>query len=321
MTRIAIVGAAGYTGGELIRIVAKHPNLEIGSLASRSQAGKQISEVHEDLFFLQGLEFTSEPKTDVDVVFLCTGHGASAQIIEENPWILERKVIDLSQDFRIKNPDHQFVYGLPELNRGAIKQSGLVANPGCFATAIQLALLPLASGGHLQNEIYVHAITGSTGAGQKPSTTTHFSWRNNNISVYKAFHHQHVAEIRQSLEQLQPNNLPDLHFVPVRGNFTRGILASLHIRTELSEREAQFLFEGFYADHPFAMVVEKNPNVKQVVNTNFGLLHLRKHGEILHVISVLDNLVKGASGQAVQNLNIMQGYSETEGLQLKSVAF
>ncbi|MDH3648730.1 MAG: N-acetyl-gamma-glutamyl-phosphate reductase [Saprospiraceae bacterium] len=321
MIQVGIIGAAGYTGGELIRIATQHPEINIKYASSRSQAGKTISQVHEDLFALDQLQFEAKPSPDVDIVFLCTGHGASRQLLQENPWILDRKVVDLSQDYRMKDDGHSFVYGLPELNKDRIKGTNQIANPGCFATAIQLSLLPLANTRALIEDVHVHAITGSTGAGQKLRATTHFSWRNNNVSVYKAFEHQHVGEIRQSLEQLQPEDLPPLHFIPIRGNYTRGILASVHLRSSLSEADAIKLFQSYYEPHPFTRVVQENPSVKQVVNTNYCLLNVRKHGDILHIVSVMDNLVKGASGQAIQNMNLMFGLDEDQGLKLKSVAF
>ena len=320
MIKVGILGAAGYTGGELIRILTGHPQVEIVFLHSRSQAGKPISSVHGDLFYLNR-EFDDSFNAEVDVVFLCMGHGQSREFLTSHPLPSTVKIIDLSRDFRLKEDRGNYIYGLPELNRDVIKSSTHIANPGCFATCIQLGLLPLASGQHLKQPVHVHAMTGSTGAGQKPTATGHFSWRNNNISIYKAFNHQHLDEICQSVTQLMPSFDTPIHFVPMRGNFTRGILASIHFTTAITLGEARQLFQDFYEDHPFVIITDENPNLKQVVNTNYGLIHLEKYGDQLHIISMIDNLVKGASGQAVQNMNLICNLDEKSGLNLKSVAF
>lgn len=317
--KIGIIGGAGYTGGELLRILLHHPRAEIAFVHSISNAGNQISDVHADLFGETDLRFTDALQTDVDVLFFCLGHGKSAEFLQANPLPESMKIIDLSQDFR--DTSNGFIYGLPELNRERINAANRVANPGCFATAIQLALLPLAKAGLLNEEIHVSAITGSTGAGQSLSPTTHFSWRNNNVSVYKPFQHQHLREIRQSLRSLQPSFKKQINFIPYRGDFTRGIFASAYLPCELDESEAVVLFTDFYAPHPFVRISPQNPNLKQVVNTNNNILHLEKHDDTLLIISVIDNLVKGASGQAVQNMNLMFSLEETAGLRLKPVAF
>ena len=318
MIKVGIIGGAGYTGGEMARILLGHPEVEIAFIHSNSQSGKPISLIHEDLAGETDLAFSPDFHFDVDVLFLCVGHGQAKDFLAENAVPENVAVIDLSQDFRL-NPD--FVYGLPELNKAAIRQSLRIANCGCFATAIQLALLPLAHAGLLQQEIHVHAITGSTGAGQGFSLTSHFSWRSNNLQVYKPFEHQHLFEIRRSLTQLQPGFEAPLNFIPVRGDFTRGILASLYTDCLLNERELYELYENFYQNAPFTHVVGHNPNLKQVVNTNKCILHLEKHGEKAFIVSAIDNLVKGASGQAVQNMNLLMGLDEKAGLHLKPSGF
>jgi len=319
MIRVGIFGAAGYTGGELLRILKNHSDVEIDFVHSQSQVDKLVSEVHQDLFDLD-LRFTDQIGTQVDLIFLCMGHGRSAIFMREHSFGENVKVIDLSHDFRIKG-SHDFVYGLPELHEDIIRDANYIANPGCFATGIQLALLPLAHAQQITDDIHVTAMTGSTGAGQKPSATGHFSWRNNNISIYKAFSHQHLAEINQSLVELQPSFNTSLHFIPMRGNFTRGILASAYTPFKNSEEEAIHMYQSYYADHPFVHITDTNPNVKQIINSNFVLLHLRKYGDQLHIISISDNLIKGAAGQAVQNMNLMFGLSEKTGLALKTVGF
>lgn len=318
---IGIIGGAGYTGGELLRILLNHPQADIRFVHSQSQVGKALHEVHPDLLGDTELQFTDQVSQDIDVLFSCAGHGKTKPFLESHTFPDSLKVIDLSRDYRLKAGDHDFVYGLPELNRGAIRAAANIANPGCFATCIQLALLPLANSQALQDEVHVHAITGSTGAGQKPVATTHFSWRNSNISVYKAFQHQHLGEITQSLLQLQPGFHHAINFVPMRGDFTRGIFASLYINTPFSEDEAKLLYEQYYDKHPFVSLSEANPSLKQVVNTNKCVLHLEKHEQKLHIVSMIDNLVKGASGQAVQNMNLMFGLDENTGLRLKANAF
>ncbi|MEL6253613.1 MAG: N-acetyl-gamma-glutamyl-phosphate reductase [Bacteroidota bacterium] len=321
MIKTGIIGAAGYTAGELIRILIRHPEVEIVFAQSNSQAGKKIFEVHEDLVGEIELEFVKELSTDVEVLFICSGHGKAKPIMESHNFGEEVKIIDLSRDFRLKSSEHNFIYGLPELNRNEIKETSRLANPGCFATCIQLGLLPLAASGKLNEEVHIHAITGSTGAGQNPVATTHFSWRNNNLSIYKAFNHQHLGEIHQSLAQLQKGFDKDLNFLPMRGDYPRGIYASMYLKSDLSLEEAEEMYQKYYASHPFTHLTPKNPHLKQVVNTNKALIHVEKHGEKLLIISMIDNLLKGASGQAVQNMNLMFGLEETLGLQLKALVF
>lgn len=320
MIRAGIIGGAGYTAGELIRILLNHPETELAFVHSTSNAGNCLWEVHSGLFGETDLRFSSEYALDsVDVVFLCSGHGKSTAFWTENPRPDGLKVIDLAQDFRDESCG--YVYGLPEINRDRTAAADLVANPGCFATAIQLAVLPLATSGLLRSDIEVTAITGSTGAGVKPGPTTHFSWRNNNVSVYKAFEHQHLKEICMNLHRLQPGFDAAVNFIPVRGDFARGILASVHVACELGPEEATALYEDFYRDAVFTHVFPGNVDLKQVVNTNKCLLSLEKHGGRLLINSVIDNLLKGASGQAVQNMNLMFGLPEDMGLRLKASAF
>lgn len=317
--KVGIIGAAGYTGGELLRILIHHPQAEIVFANSQSQAGKPVYETHTDLLGDTDLVFTSAlPFEEADVIFLCSGHGQSKKFLEQNAVPDNLKVIDLSTDYR--DESEGFVYGLPELNRERIRPARKVANPGCFATTVQLALLPLAHAG-LLSEVHVSAITGSTGAGQALSASTHFSWRNNNVSVYKAFTHQHLAEIRQSLNQLQNGFSEDINFLPYRGNFTRGIMANVYLNFEGSLEEAQQLFETYYAEHPFTHISRRPIDVKQVVNSNKCILELQKHGKKLLITSITDNLLKGASGQAVQNMNLMFGLDEKIGLHLKTISF
>lgn len=320
MIKVGIIGGAGYTAGELIRILLNHSKAEIVFIQSSSQAGLPVTDIHTDLVGECKLLFMAEVDYSVDVLFLCMGHGRSRSFVEDIPVDYKGKVIDLSHDYRLKDKADGFIYGLPELNKDAIKQCDKIANPGCFATAIQLALLPIANKKQL-NEVHVHAITGSTGAGQACSSTTHFSWRNNNASVYKSFEHQHLGEIGESLEQLQPGFSKAINFVPMRGNYPRGILVSVYMESELSEEETVRIYEEYYSEQPFTFVVNKNPDVKQVVNTNKALVYVKKYGTKIHVVSVIDNLLKGASGQAVQNMNLLFGLDEAEGLQLKPVAF
>ncbi len=317
--KVGIIGGAGYTGGELIRILLNHPNAEIAYVHSKSSAGKPLYSAHSDLIGETDLVFADSFVQAVDVVFLCIGHGEAKGFLAENPTILQSKVIDLSQDFR--DESNGFVYGLPELNKERIRQAQHIANPGCFATAIQLALLPLASQNLLNQEVHISAITGSTGAGQKLTDTVHFTWRNNNISVYKAFTHQHLKEIRQSLRQLQTGFEKKIRFIPYRGNFTRGILASVYTTFEGSLEEAKKYYTEFYQNHPFTHVIDSEVDVKLVTNTNKCLLHLEKEDDQLLITSVIDNLTKGASGQAVQNMNLLFGFDENAGLNLKPVAF
>jgi len=318
MIRVGIIGGGGYAAGELIRLLRRHPQVEITYVHSHSQSGKAVSDVHQDLIGECALTFTDQLSWEVEVLFLCMGHGQSRQFIEQQQPPEGIAIIDLSQDYRL---DESFVYGLPELHRDAIAQSRRVANPGCFATAIQLGLLPLGRAGLLRDEVHIHAITGSTGAGQSPSPTTHFSWREGNVSVYKAFRHQHLKEVNRSLQQLQTGGIPTLNFLPLRGNFTRGIFASLYTRQEGAAAELQQLYEEYYRDHPFVHPLEANPSLKQVVNTNKCLLQVQKYDDKLLIISAIDNLLKGASGQAVQNMNLLFGLPEATGLQLKAIAF
>lgn len=322
MIKAGIIGGAGYTAGELIRILVNHPTVEIAFVNSTSNAGKDVTAVHGGLFGETELVFTNElPLDGVDVLFLCSAHGDSRKFLEANTVPAGLKIIDLSTDYRQARPDHDFVYGLPEINKEAIQKAFHVANPGCFATAIQLAILPLAAAGLLTDDVHINAITGSTGAGVKPAETSHFSWRNNNISVYKAFGHQHLDEIEQSVRQLQPGFDKNLNFIPVRGNFARGIFASTYTKCPLSVGEAKALYSEFYKDAAFTFVADKNPDMKQVVNTNKAIIYVEKHGENLLIISMIDNLLKGASGQAVQNMNLMVGIDEKAGLNLKSTGF
>jgi N-acetyl-gamma-glutamyl-phosphate reductase len=325
MIKAGIIGGAGYTGGEMLRILVNHPNVEIAFVNSSSNAGNLISDVHTDLFGDTDLRFTDQILQDIDVLFLCVGHGDARKFLEANPINENVKIIDLSQDFRLNSQSsigaRQFVYGLPDLNKDKITSANNIANPGCFATCIQLGLLPLASKGLLQSEVHINATTGSTGAGQSLSKTSHFSWRNNNLSIYKAFEHQHLNEIGESLVQLQGEVKEDLNFIPQRGDFTRGILASIYVESDLTEDEAYTLYESYYASHPFTHVSRKNIDLKQVVNTNKCLVHLEKHGNKLFIISIIDNLLKGASGQAVQNMNLIFGLDEMAGLHLKAANF
>jgi N-acetyl-gamma-glutamyl-phosphate reductase len=322
MIKVGIIGGAGYTAGELLRILLNHPDTEIVFVQSSSNAGNPVSDVHDDLLGETNLKFSTEmPLDSVDVIFLCMGHGKSVEFMQNNKLPESLKVIDLSHDFRLKRAGNEFVYGLPEINREAIKKAKYVANPGCFATGIQLALLPLAAEGLLTGEVHVQAITGSTGAGQKPTETSHFSWRNSNVSAYKIFEHQHEGEILQSLIQLQPGFEKDFNFVPIRGNHTRGIFVSAYTNYAGTIEDANELFDKYYHSHPFVFVTKTNPGVKQVVNTNKAVIYLEKHGNKLVIISVTDNLIKGASGQAIQNMNLMFDLDEKTGLNLKPVAF
>jgi N-acetyl-gamma-glutamyl-phosphate reductase len=323
--KAGIIGGAGYTGGEMLRILVNHPNVEIAFVHSNSNAGNFIYEVHTDLFGDTDLKFTDVLSTDVDVLFLCVGHGDAKKFLEANAIPDNVKIIDLSQDFRLnqnsKVKSKNFIYGLPELNKDAIKLAQNIANPGCFATCLQLGVLPLAAKGLLNSEVHISATTGSTGAGQKPTATTHFTWRNDNLSVYKVFDHQHLNEIGESLKQLQPSFSKPINFVPYRGDFTRGIFASIYMDSELSEDEALKLYEDYYAAHPFTHVTSRNIDLKQIVNTNKVFIQVQKHGNKLFIVSMLDNLLKGASGQAVQNMNLMFGFDERAGLRLKATGF
>lgn len=320
MIKIGIIGGAGYTAGELLRLLVHHPQAEIVFVNSTSNAGNKLYAVHSGLIGETELEFTNElPLDAIDALFICSAHGDSRKFLDANTIPSKVKIIDLSTDFR--DESNGFVYGLPELNKQRILQANKIANPGCFATVIELALLPLAANGLLTNEVHINAITGSTGAGVKPSSTSHFSWRNNNISVYKAFEHQHLKEVTQSITQLQPSFGKAINFIPVRGNFARGIFASVYTDCSLSLEEAKALYKNYYKDAAFTFVTDTNPDLKEVVNTNKCIVYLEKHGDKLLILSCGDNLLKGASGQAVQNMNLLFGLDEKMGLNLKNIAF
>ena len=316
--KVGIIGGGGYTAGELLRILAFHPAVELSFVYSSSQQGKRISQIHEDLFFLDPLRFSASID-DADVLFLCQGHGKAVSFMKDHNIPKKTLVIDLGNDFRIDN--NHWVYGLPEINRSDISQATRVANCGCFATAIQLALLPLASKSFLKEDIHISAITGSTGAGQLPRPTTHFSWRNNNISAYKVFNHQHEAEVYQSITQLQDDYKSKLRFIPYRGNFSRGILATVYTKVSLSQDEAVDLFQSYYDKHPFVIIKEDSITVKSVVNTNFCALNITVNDGYIIIQSAIDNLIKGASGQAVQNMNLALGLPEIMGLDLKPIGY
>ena len=321
---VGIAGGAGYTGGELIRLLIYHPFVDIRFIHSNSNAGKRIGQVHADLLHQRELVFSSEINNEIEILFLCVGHGEAIRFLRENKIPDKVRIIDLSQDFRLTSTEmferKKFVYGLPELNKEAIRNAGNIANPGCFATAIQLGLLPLANAGMLK-QVYSTGITGSTGAGQSLSSTSHFSWRANNIQAYKTLTHQHLGEIVQSLGALQKNEAADLSFVPWRGDFTRGIFITSQLECSLSLNELEKLFEDFYKDHAFTSLSREPISLKQVVNTNHCYLHLEQSGRKLAIHSIIDNLLKGASGQAVQNMNIACGLEEATGLNLKANYF
>ena len=322
MIKVGIIGGAGYTAGELIRLLLGHPEVEIKFVHSSSNAGNRITDVHAGLLGETELLFTDRmPFEEIDLLFFCTAHGDTRKFLESHQLPDELKVIDLSMDYRIKSHEHDFIYGLPELNRRATCKSRYVANPGCFATCIELGLLPLAKEHLLKGDVSVNAITGSTGAGVKPSATTHYSWRNNNISIYKPFTHQHLAEIMQSVKQLQPDFDGEIDFIPYRGDFPRGIFATLVVKCDLDIETIYKLYESYYERDSFTHIVNKPIDLKQVVNTNKCLIHLEKHGNKLLITSIIDNLLKGASGQAVHNMNLLFGLEETVGLKLKPSAF
>lgn len=325
MIKVGIVGGAGYTAGELIRLLVNHPKVELDFVYSTSNAGNYIYQVHQDLLGAIDLKFTSKINAEVNVLFLCLGHGNSTAFLENNSFSKNTKVIDLSNDFRL-NADavfqgKEFIYGLPETSKEEIIKAKNIANPGCFATAIQMALLPLANASKINSEVHINATTGSTGAGVSPMATTHFSWRDNNFSVYKAFTHQHLGEIGESLALLQKDFSEDLVFIPNRGNFSRGIFASIYLKFDESIEKAFELFENYYKNAVFTHVSKTPIHLKQVVNTNNCFLHLQKQGNRLLITSVIDNLLKGASGQAIQNMNLMFGFEEMEGLRLKANSF
>ena len=355
MIKVGILGAAGYTGGELIRLLINHPEAEIVFANSESNAGNYVYDVHEGLLGDTNLKFTDEmPFDKVDVVFFCFGHGKSEQFLKEHTIPENVKIVDLAQDFRLRGSQslaslegkamtsdcHDFVYGLPEINKAEIARCQHLANPGCFATCIQLGLLPAAKAGLIQHDVAVNAITGSTGAGQKPSATTHFSWRNNNFSVYKLFTHQHLHEITETMNTLRPSDAPEvvdtlnegfdvedekvtIDFIPYRGDFARGIFCTEVIRLDktVDKEEVVALYKDFYKDAAFTHYSDKAPDLKQVVNTNKAIVHVDVFGKKIVVTSMLDNLLKGAVGQAVQNMNIMFGIDEKAGLNLKANAF
>jgi N-acetyl-gamma-glutamyl-phosphate reductase len=317
--RIAIEGAAGYTAGELFRILINHPKAQICYATSTSNNGAKVSDVHRDLLGDIDLTFGPMDTSKVDVIFVCKGHGKTAEFLNSTSIPEGVKIIDLSTDYRDESKG--FVYGLPELQRDAIAAATRIANPGCFATGIELALLPLAKANAITNEVHINSITGSTGAGQAPTDTTHFSWRNSNVSVYKPFRHQHLTEIGMSLGKLQKGFTQSINLVPVRGNFSRGILSSIYTKCSLSNDELQKLYTDYYATHPFVRIATQNPDLKQVVNTNKCLLHIDRVDDKVFIVSAIDNLLKGASGQAVQNMNIMFGIDEMAGLRLKGIGF
>ena len=325
MLEIGIIGGAGYTAGELIRLLLNHPEANINFVYSTSNAGNKLHKVHKDLIGSTEISFTSQINTKVDTLFLCLGHGNSTTFLENNNFSKNTKIIDLSNDFRLladKNlGGKDFVYGLPELDKTVIKTAKYIANPGCFATALQLAILPLAAKGLLNNDIHINAVTGATGAGTSLSATTHFTYRDNNFSHYKAFNHQHLGEINQTVNQLQANFNAEINFVPNRGNFSRGIFATTYTKYDGSLDDAIKIYKEYYKDAAFTFVSDEEIHLKQVINTNKCLLHLVKHGNKLLITSTIDNLLKGASGQAVQNLNLMYDFEETLGLNLKASYF
>ena len=325
MIKAGIVGGAGYTAGELIRLLLNHPQVTLDFIFSTSNAGNEIQKVHSDLLGDTDIRFDNKVNSDVDVLFLCLGHGNSSTFLKENAFSTDTKIIDLSNDFRL-TPDSvfmnkKFVYGLPEVYKDEIIEAQNVANPGCFATAIQLAVLPLANGSLLSDDIHINAVTGATGAGVSLSKTTHFTWRDNNFSHYKAFDHQHLGEINQNIELLQPGFKEDVIFIPNRGNFSRGIFATAYTKFEGSLHEAQELYNTFYENALFTHTSDEEIFLKQVVNTNKCLIHLKKHKDKLLITSVIDNLLKGASGQAVENMNLMFGFDQSTGLKLKANFF
>ncbi|NNK82291.1 MAG: N-acetyl-gamma-glutamyl-phosphate reductase [Flavobacteriaceae bacterium] len=325
MLQVGIIGGAGYTAGELIRLLLHHQKAEIKFVYSTSNAGNKVSLIHQDMEGSINLKFTDTINPEVDVLFLCLGHGNSTVFLDNNSFSKTTKIIDLSNDFRLKKDKvfdgKTFVYGLPELHKDKIKATNYIANPGCFATALLLAILPLADKGLLQGEVHINAVTGATGAGTSLSKTTHFTWRDNNFSYYKPFTHQHLAEIHQTINQLQNSFNSKINFMPNRGNFSRGIFATTYTKFNGSLEEAKSIYNDFYQDAAFTFMSDNDVHLKQVVNTNKCLLHLHKHDDKLLITSAIDNLLKGASGQAIQNMNLMFGFEETEGLQLKANFF
>lgn len=325
MIKAGIIGGAGYTAGELIRVLLNHKQTTIDFVFSTSNAGNKIYKIHQDLIGSTELEFTNKINADVDVLFLCLGHGNSKAFLDQHTFSKDTKIIDLSNDFRLEADQlfnrKDFVYGLPELQRAAIKKANYIANPGCFATAIQLAILPLANANLIKDDIHINSVTGATGAGTSLSKTTHFTWRDTNFSHYKPFTHQHLGEINQTVGQLQTGYNAEIHFIPNRGNFSRGIFATAYTTFEGSLEDAKTLYKTYYKDAVFTFISDEEIHLKQVVNTNKCMIHLHKHNNKILITSIIDNLLKGASGQAVQNMNLMFGFEETEGLQLKANYF
>ncbi|MEO1030309.1 MAG: N-acetyl-gamma-glutamyl-phosphate reductase [Bacteroidota bacterium] len=323
--KVGIIGGAGYTAGELVRLLLNHKQASIDFVFSTSNAGNKVYKVHQDLVGTTELEFTDQINPNVDAVFLCLGHGNSKAFLEQHSFSEITKIIDLSNDFRLEADqifeEKAFVYGLPELQKETIKNANYVANPGCFATAIQLALLPLAQAKLIADDIHINAVTGATGAGTSLSKTTHFTWRDNNFSYYKPFTHQHLGEIKQTVEQLQNSFESEIYFMPNRGNFSRGIFATVYTNYDGSLETAKTLYNTYYKDTAFTFVSDEQIHLKQVVNTNKCIIHLHKHKNKLLITSIIDNLLKGASGQAIQNMNLMFGFDETEGLNLKANYF
>ena len=322
MIKAGITGSSGYVAGELIRSLVHHPEVKIDFLHSHSRAGQHISDTHGDLTDYPELVFSDKINPDVDILFLCLGHGNSKNFLSENSFSAKTKIIDLSNDFRLKKDarhgDKKFIYGLAELNKEKIKSSSYIANPGCFATAIQLGILPLAKHHLLKDDVHIHALTGSTGAGRAMSETSHFSFRSNNISIYKAFEHQHLNEINETVKSLQQDFDGEINFIPMRGDFTRGIFASIYTKSNLSEEELVKLYEEYYAEDPFTQIAKSDISLKQVVNTNNCLIQVQKIGNKILITSVIDNLLKGAAGQAIQNMNLQFGFPETKGLKFKA---
>lgn len=325
MIQVGIIGGAGYTAGELIRLLVNHSNVNINFIYSTSNAGNKVTAIHQDLVGSTDLVFTDSVNLEVDLVFLCLGHGNSKAFLEKNEFSYYTKIIDLSNDFRLQKHEmfhgNSFVYGLPELQKEKIRSAKHIANPGCFATALQLAIMPLAASGLLNDDIHINAVTGATGAGTSLSKTTHFTWRDNNFSHYKPFTHQHLGEVNQTVKQLQSAFNSEINFMPNRGNFSRGIFATIYTKFEGSLEAAKTLYNDYYKDATFTFMSEEDIHLKQVVNTNKCLLHLHKHENKLLITSVIDNLLKGASGQAVQNMNLMFDFDETQGLNLKANFF
>jgi N-acetyl-gamma-glutamyl-phosphate reductase len=325
MIQVGIIGGAGYTAGELIRLILHHPKAEINFVYSTSNAGNKIYDVHQDLYGDTELKFIDSINSEVDILFLCLGHGNSTQFLKENSFSINTKIIDLSNDFRLESSNiidgKAFVYGLPELQKEEIIKANYIANPGCFATALQLAILPLASHKLLFDDIHIHAVTGATGAGTAVSATSHFPWRDNNISHYKAFSHQHLDEINQTVQNLQPEFSSEINFIPNRGNFSRGIFATIYTKFTGSMDEAKEMYQSYYKEAAFTFISDNELHLKQVVNTNKCLMHIEQKENKIVIHTAIDNLLKGAVGQAVQNMNLMMGLEETAGIQLKAINF